>query len=441
MGTHGNSSSSSPMLHTWAVDIVERVPHDVKSLAAEEEAVWKKHSIYKIPAGFGVPSRRNAYQPQLVSFGPYHHRDKDLQPMAEHKERALLHFLGRSQKALKLYIAALEPVAEQLMGSYAELDKEWLDKAQFLKLMIVDGCFMIEVLRSASSAMPPDYATTDPIFSRHGILNTIPRMKRDMLMLENQIPLLVLKTLMAVEQKPPAPDDEAINQLVLDFFSPQAPSQKELGLHVLDVVRKSMLAEDPDTRFRSQAGKKSSTNDVIWPATELQEAGIQFERSSSRSLKDISFEKGVLSLPEIMVDDASESKFLNLMAFEHLHAGAGNEVSSYVSFMDNIIDSERDVILLSQSKIVKNFVGTDKAVAKLFNGIAQDVSIDPVSRLSAVHHKVTDYCNRDWNRHLANLRGTYFRSPWALISLLAAVFVLGLTVIQFVYQVIDFYRV
>ncbi|KAL6010291.1 hypothetical protein ACLOJK_000722 [Asimina triloba] len=74
---------------------------------------------------------------------------------------------------------------------------------------------------------------------------------------------------------------------------------------------------------------------------------IQFERSSSSSLKDIGFEKGVLSLPEIMVDDATESKFLNLMAFEHLH-------------------SKRDVILLSQSKIVKNFVGTDTGLVNWF---------------------------------------------------------------------------
>lgn len=59
--------------------------------------------------------------------------------------------------------------------------------------------------------------------------------------------------------------------------------------------------------------KKKKLEKLIRSATELNEAGIQFRTSESKSLKDISFRGGVLSLPCFEVDDATESKFLNLI--------------------------------------------------------------------------------------------------------------------------------
>ena len=68
----------------------------------------------------------------------------------------------------------------------------------FLQLMILDGCFMLEILRNAAHVLD-DYAPNDPIFSDHGRLHVVPYIKRDMLMLENQLPMLVLEKLVAVE--------------------------------------------------------------------------------------------------------------------------------------------------------------------------------------------------------------------------------------------------
>ncbi|KAL6003621.1 hypothetical protein ACLOJK_023854 [Asimina triloba] len=212
------------------------------------------------------------------------------------------------------------------------------------------------------------------------------------------------------------------------------------GLHVLDVVRKSMIKDMKGGRGRLGG---SNSNDVIWPATQLEEAGIQFRKSDGTSLKDIAFQEGLLratlSLPQLLVDDATESKFLNLMAFEHLHTGSGKEVSSYVCFMDNIIDSDKDVSLLSKNDIIKNFVGTDQAVADLFNGISHDVSIDPASNLGTVHRNVTRYCNDPCNKHCANLKHGYFNTPWSAIAFVAASVALIITIIQFVYTFLTYY--
>ncbi|XP_058096157.1 UPF0481 protein At3g47200-like [Magnolia sinica] len=375
----------------------------------------------------------------------------------------------------------------------------WKESGRFLQMMILDGCFMIEIFRNSNPKFSDEYAYNDRIFSKHAMFCKLRRIKRDMLMIENQLPLLLLKTLVAFETGSPQ-DEESINQLVLKFFDPHWSTSK-MGhrCHVLDVIRQSMLRERihhqltsttmlqerirPDTSTqqsmhprifnrsirrvtsmgqkmcpkifnpcRSPTPMEHGKQEIIWPATQLHEAGIRFKTSKTQNLNDIKFKKGFLCFPgtitllEIEVDDVTESKFLNIMAFEQLHADAGSEVSSYASFMDNIIDSERDVILLNGKKIIKNFVGTEKNIADLFNGLAFDVSIDPgcrIGEVGEVHGEVIAYCNNYclcFQQSLDELWKTYFRSPWSCISLFAAIFLLCLAVIQTVYAVLAFYH-
>ncbi|KAM7501584.1 hypothetical protein LguiB_000488 [Lonicera macranthoides] len=114
---------------------------------------------------------------------------KAYKPQAEYKRRALLYFLKRSNKPLWSYVEALSQVSQELKDSYWTLDLVWQqDTNAFLQLMIRDGCFMLETLRIATQMMN-DYATNDLIFNNHGKLYNMPYIRRDMLMLENQLPL------------------------------------------------------------------------------------------------------------------------------------------------------------------------------------------------------------------------------------------------------------
>lgn len=214
-------------------------------------------------------------------------------------------------------------------------------------------------------------------------------------------------------------------------------------MHPLDVYRKSLLqkhAGKEKRRGRSSRRRHDNGGNIIRSATELSEAGIRFKKSKTKSLKDISFKGGVLRLPVIVVDDATESIFLNLIAFERFHVGAGNEVTSYLFFMDNIIDSERDVAVLHSRGIIQNAIGSDKAVAKLFNSISKDITLDPDSSLDYVHKNVTAYCKKAWNEWRANLIHTYFRNPWAILSFIAAIFLFALTIVQTVYTIYPIYK-
>jgi hypothetical protein len=104
--------------------------------------------------------------------------------------------------------------------------------------------------------------------------------------------------------------------------------------------------------------------------------------------------------------------------------------------MDNIIDNERDVSLLHSRGIIQNAIGSDKAVAKLFNSLSKDIALDPDSSLELVQRQVNAYCKKPWNAWRANLIQTYFRNPWAILSIVAALILFALTIVQTVYTIL-----
>ncbi|KAI9157318.1 hypothetical protein LWI28_020570 [Acer negundo] len=430
----------------WVIEVKQKL--DLMVDATTEISHWNKRSIYKVPACV-TDLHKKAYKPQIVSFGPYHHGETHFEPMEEHKQRALLHFLKRSGKPLESFVDSLQQVVEDLKNSYDLLDLKWQtdDTGYFLPMLIRDGCFMLEIFRTSTHSFD-DYVHNDPIFSNHGKLYIMPYIRRDMLMVENQLPMLVLEKLIAVETNN-TKDEDYVNKLIIKFFSPGTNvSNINMGkcLHVLDVYRKSLIHQEQPRKKKRHHHRRLLSSDgsdddhIIPTATELHEAGIRFKKSKSLSLKDITFKNGVLKLPLVVIDDAAESMFLNLMAFERLHVGAGNEITSYIFFMDNLIDNEKDVALLQSKGIIQNVMGSDKALAKLFNSLSNDITLDPESNLNAVHQKVNEYWKKPWNAWRANLIHTYFRNPWAILSLIAAFFLFALTIVQTIYTVYPYYH-
>ncbi|KAI3968019.1 hypothetical protein MKX01_009245 [Papaver californicum] len=518
----------SLLMKNWAIDV------DVLDKDSQK-ARWNKPSIYKLPApttgGTNDNNKKSAaYLPYTVSFGPYHHHKGDhLKKMEPHKHRVLGHFIRRYNINLQTLVDSLTatscrwrqadhvdeasdsialpshvqkevlPVLQHLMDSYDSLDDEWLHAHDgFLKLMILDGCFMLEILQwssvsglvtaATSLAGSVDdylYADNDPIFSHHGKLYVMSYIRRDMLMLENQLPMLLLKTLLGAVLPTQQKEDieEHLNMITSNFCRGNSIyKRRNMGscLHVLDLYMKSLLSnnlpEDPPAGFLSphknknsgdhygyssskakgpatifghmtSADQKNSTaggddtgEDIIRSAMNLHDSGIKFQKSTD-NLTDIWFEGHILKLPVMVIDDITESTLLNLMAFERFHVGAGNEITSYVCFMDNIIDSSDDVKILRSAGVLHNAIGSDKAVAKLFNEMTKDVTPDPESRLEKIVQKQLDeYCRSKWHEWRANLSHTYFKNPWALLSLLAAVLLLALTICQTFYTIYPYYK-
>ncbi|KAL5700545.1 hypothetical protein ACHQM5_025972 [Ranunculus cassubicifolius] len=427
----------------WVVDFERKITQQ------ETSKEWGKRSIYRVPAST-KKLHKEAYIPLEVSFGPYHCEEQELKKkMDEHKRRALHHFLDNSKKSLKTYVNELQKDVNSLMESYDSLDVKYWKEDIFLQMMLLDGCFMLEILRANEEITKPGNTygmydnAKDPIFSYHGKVYMMPHFRRDMLMLENQLPMLLLHKLLSLEGVIEGDQVNYLNKLIFNFVNPRyhLPSDDSF-LHVLDLYRKSLLGNGqslPPTKMKPP-GNTQNAADIVRSAEKLHEAGIDFKSSQNKSIMDISFDCGKLKLPTIVVDDMTESTFLNLMVFERLHVGAGNEVTSFVSFMDNIIDTANDVRILHSCGIIHNAVGSEKAVANIFNGISKDLTPDPEGRLEKVHDELDGYCNIARNAYRAHLKRNYFKNPWALISLLAAIILMMLTIAQTIYSIIGYHH-
>uniref|UniRef100_A0A0E0BJX3 Uncharacterized protein n=1 Tax=Oryza glumipatula TaxID=40148 RepID=A0A0E0BJX3_9ORYZ len=154
--------------------------------------------------------------------------------------------------------------------------------------------------------------------------------------------------------------------------------------------------------------------------------------------RGVSFEDGVLNIPQILLYDNAERTFLNLMAFERLHPGAGNDVTSFVFFMDLLIDTAKDVALLRSKEIIKNGLGNDKVVADLIsNTLTRGAIISKDNSLKDVIREVNAHYKKPWNKWRASFIHTYFINPWVFILLVAAVILLIATVMQTVYTILS----
>ncbi|XP_052136834.1 UPF0481 protein At3g47200-like [Oryza glaberrima] len=397
-----------------------------------------RHTIYRVPKYIKDMTNPNAYQPQMVSLGPFHYGEAPLQPMEAHKKRAVAQSLIRSGKPLQEFTAAVEKIAEQLRGAYENLGEEWSGE-RFVELMVTDGCFLLEMMATfIYEGEVEGYAPDDPVFSKHGALYLSDCIISDMLVIENQLPLQLLQTLMFVVDPDNFQDKRWIGRWVRYLLSytitPSTPVDDLQGLHPLDLFQKSI-------RGTSRNNQMPIDDDVHMPsAAELREAGIHFEVSTGEGFAGtVSFERGVLSVPKILLYDSAERMFLNLMAFEKLHPGAGNEVTAFVFFMDELINTAKDVRLLRAKGIIKHGLGSDEAVANLINNtLTKGAAIDPETSLYNVIVKVDAYSKKRRNNWRAILLHTYFSNPWVFISLVTATVLLIATVIQTVYAIMSF---
>ncbi|KAK6912625.1 Protein of unknown function DUF247, plant [Dillenia turbinata] len=177
---------------------------------------------------------------------------------------------------------------------------------------------------------------------------------------------------------------------------------------------------------REEEGKVKYTPTV----TDLHAVGFQFKVGKCVSLVKIYYWK-------------SEVKII-LIAYEHCHK-EDKRISSYVIFMDSIIDTAKDVEVLEKCEIIQNRLGEYEDVSNLFNILHKEtitddneflydricVSLDKHYKFNAVRWRAT--CHK-WKKILDR---DYFGNPWSVISVIAASILLVLTFIQAVCSILS----
>ncbi|XP_057533979.1 UPF0481 protein At3g47200-like [Amaranthus tricolor] len=382
-----------------------------------------KCCIYRIPRNLRKVNE-NSYTPSLISIGPFHRGNPKFHAMEEQKLRYLQRFLQRSNRELEDYLSASMKWEKEARDCYlGPIDLSSLD---FTEMLVLDGCFIIEFfLRWRGAA---DIEPNDRIFHRPALSQAV---LRDLKLLENQVPFFILELLYNIafedneKEKAHGFMKLTCECLIKNGKFPQH-FQKTKVLHLVDFLRTYYLP--PEKKEICHDSEDWEFPDGI---SELYESGVTLQADKDDKFLNIKFENGVLHIPELMLQNHTESQLRNLVAFEQCHYPRESFVVDYVLFLDSLIYDRKDVEVLVNHGIILNSPGSSEDVYRLFSNISKGTTYSRGSFYYAdVCRRLNAYCGTPWNRWKAILRQDYFSNPWSMISTIAAIVLLILTVIQ-----------
>ncbi|KAG6673040.1 hypothetical protein I3842_16G091200 [Carya illinoinensis] len=241
------------------------------------------------------------------------------------------------------------------------------------------------------------------------------RMKLDLILLENQLPLFIIKKLYEL--------------LPLKSTSRYPTSFLELTFNYY--------------RLFNDQRKQRSFNAVteMYSATQLAEAGLKFKPISSGSLIDLKFNEGVLEIQSFTLHNTTEIFARNVIAWEQCHYQDEAYNTDYFVMLDFLINTVKDVDLLVDEKIIVKGQGTNIRPT-LPNNLCTGISYGDVSDdYSDICRQLVDFRKKRWYVILkSSLRKDYFRTPWMGAATIGAIILLILTLIQTVCTVISIFK-
>ncbi|XP_057741948.1 UPF0481 protein At3g47200-like [Arachis stenosperma] len=220
----------------------------------------KACSISRIPEEIREP-KEESYKPKVVSIGPLHRgatrqillvEEPKLRYMRELLERSdsdQTNTNNRSRQTTKNAASTLENLGNDILKLDSVVRASYggnmeLHPHDLAKIMMVDGCFLLELLHKLGQ-----YRDLQPNFSRDPFLETTKAIKcvlNDISMLENQIPFVVLKrlymNLFPVNHREVGEDHRVANLMSKAFGY---DSQDQSGFaHLLELMHLSTIGEN-----------------------------------------------------------------------------------------------------------------------------------------------------------------------------------------------------
>lgn len=157
--TPGKSSQSDLVDMEKMVNSITR-EIDLYWSAVESDEGNKLCSIHKVPQHI-LEVDRNAYEPIILSIGPYHHGAPKLTAMEREKWKCLDFILKLNcELSLQDYIRAIHKLEKQARCYYSE--EIPMEKMMFVRLLLLDSCFiLVKVDRTVVAAMQLKEVPTD----------------------------------------------------------------------------------------------------------------------------------------------------------------------------------------------------------------------------------------------------------------------------------------
>ncbi|KAH6834773.1 hypothetical protein C2S53_004010 [Perilla frutescens var. hirtella] len=413
----------------------------------------RRRVLHRVPPQLRE-NKKHIYDPVVLSLGPYHHgRVPQFRVAEQLKEEARTIVCGSMDKGFLL--GKISERVDEIQHFYGGAD-EYGDE-ELGEMMLRDACFVLCYIQMVELEGPNSDQNFDSIIVRRLGMSGALFVWRDFFMLENQIPLWLLKLLFSLTYNG-EDDDEKFQTLLCNYLSDNnfgdyrmtrlpwegAGEEEEEPLHLLEANNRTSLVQEDSSSFEyCMMGKGSrssfeSANSLFRSVRDLKAKGIHLG-PSSYCLKDIRFYSlsfyGKLQLPIFLVTNNSSVYFSNVIAFEMSpETPTEFETTSYVNFMKTLIQKAEDARELREKGILYSLLESDEDVVRTFQGIDtygfcnQDLFYD-------VKMRIDKHCNNKGKTWMAELLHTYFRSPWTAIALFAAIFIMCLTFLQTYYTI------
>ncbi|RWR96997.1 UPF0481 protein [Cinnamomum micranthum f. kanehirae] len=340
------------------------------------------------------------YEPQIISFGPYHHGKPRLQAMEKYKWRYLEAILGRKKEIpLEHYINMMKEQETKIRSWYPDYF-DINSSEEFVKMVLLDGCFVVEYLLRCHEDVLDELDSMDWMHAQ---------IQYDILLLENQIPFFVLNKTFELLQVTPSPSMDvhsspsSLTDMAISYLCRTTKQKANLpppeSVHHLLHLYHSFCLYTPKVERDSTTGMitidgvtseisaQVSSKDIP-SATVLQEAGIKFmRRDVEGSSLDVTFSNGEMKIPPLRIAGRTKSRLRNLAIFEQFYPNfrSDKSFSAYVEFINCLVTTPEDVALLYEEGIIHTYYG-NKYTADLLSQLNRGITVQPNHYLAPLRH-------------------------------------------------------
>ncbi|KAI3782608.1 hypothetical protein L2E82_12660 [Cichorium intybus] len=415
----------------------------------------RNRQIEKVPPlllkGPNGQRNREYYEPAVVSLGPYHHGRDNLAAAEKYKLVTLDEFRLSSGRhsMVSLYNKVLE-VVHDARKCYIDGSTDKYNDEEFNRMMLRDGCFVLFFIECLANWDKMLFLNNEYLGAM-GFAN----ITRDIFLLENQIPFVVLQVLLDLRFRDKG--EEILNKFFnyLNYGEITKNKEKVLDdkkqpLHLLELYRSyfislscSGLGSINSSKWKIWRKKNDVVVDEDWhyvkrnrsfaSVTELKAKGIFVRSNDDNSNKDIKFYSGCcygeLELVFRAVYSNSKAIYLNMIAYEMCpHNPNDFRVSTYIRVMKSLVIHHEDVRELRHSNILLHSLGRDEEVVKMYDEI--DAPAVNLYMFNQLREGIEKHCSNKYKKWAAELINVYFSSPWKTVALLVATAILFTSFLQ-----------
>lgn len=367
-----------PNEHMIFPDIELSMQHE----EADELLSLKSKNIPRFPSNLAKIGRERDYiAARTVAIGPYYHDVPELQPMEEIKRTAVNNFFEGLEQSREATYKEIKSISLHARCCYTDKNAlKGITNDKFAEMLFVDGCFLVQFIDTVIGRSGGDYL-------RHIIHPHTTGILRDVMLLENQIPWVVMEILMPLKSL----KMEDIIRFVVDPCLHGAISNVEIenpvaGLaqdykpsHLLCLIRFFEAGLRRSTYTSSRPLLSGKAVPIYTSAAELAELGIGLVASRKRQFWAMNIEEGPLFanlfLAPLNLDTTVFCWLVNMAAFEMWAETSWDNcsVNSYLCVLSLLMNREEDARELRVKRIMHG-TSSDREALEFFKDLAPSLS-------------------------------------------------------------------